>query len=206
MIKKRMKKIIVLLFITLFISKAEAKKITYPIEVIAGSADLIVIGEIDSVKLDSYTFVITETLKGNIFTSISVEMFEEWECDQRFAKPEKGQKLCLFLKKGLTNWEIINGSSGELQIKNDKITLGRHEEYKRIDHKFTPYELPFEEFKNGIIEFCKCFRFIGEYRFGDKNGHFEQIGSEKQISELKNMSKFSSWLLRKMEKYQIVKN
>lgn len=202
---KRMKQTIVFLFITFFISKVEAKKMIYPIEVIAGSAELIVVGEIDSVKGNFYTFNISETLKGNPFNSISVEMFEEWECDKRFAKPEKGQKLCLFLKRGLTNWQIINGSTGELVISNNIITLGGYEEYKHIDYKFTPYQLSLEEFKNGIIEFCKCFIFIGEYNFSDEKAHFQQIVTDKQISEFKIISTFSSWLWEKMRKYEVEK-
>jgi len=39
-------------------------------------------------------------------------MFKEWTCDVRFDKAKKGQKLCLFLKKEFSNWEIINGSNG----------------------------------------------------------------------------------------------
>ena len=202
--KKRMKQTIVFLFIIFFISKVEAKKMIYPIEVIAGSADLIVVGEIEIVKGDLYIFNISETLKGNLFNSISVEMFEEWECDQRFAKPEIGQKLCLFLKRGLTNWGIINGSTGELVISNNIITLGGYEEYKHIDYKFTPYQLALEDFKNGIREFCKCFIFVGEYSFRDEKAHFEQIVANKQISEFKAMSDFSFWLWNKMEKYQVV--
>jgi hypothetical protein len=204
MMKKRMKQTITFLFIIFFISKVEAKKMIYPIEVMAGSADLIVVGEIEIVKDNLYIFNISETLKGNLFNSISVEIFKEWECDQRFAKPEKGQKLCLFLKRGLTNWEIINGSTGELLISNSLITLGGFEEYKHIDYKFTPYQLSLEEFKNGIREFCKCFIFIGEYGFTDENAHFEQIVLDKQIYEFKAMSDFSFWLWKKMEKYQVV--
>ena len=203
--KKRMKQTIVFLFIAFFIPKVEAKKMVYPIEVMAGNAVLIVVGEIDTVKGNLYTFNISETLKGNLYYSISVEMFEEWECDKRFAKPEKGQKLCLFLKKGLTNWEIINGSTGELVISNSIITLGGYEEYKHIAYKFTPYKLSLEEFKNGIKEFCKCFIFIGEYSFRDEKAFFRQVVADKQISEFKNISIFSSWLWEKMSKHHVEK-
>ena len=198
-----MKQTIVFLLIIFFVSTIQAKKMHSPIEVMAGSADLIIIGEIASVKSNYYIFNISETLKGNLFISISVEMFEEWECYKRFAKPEKGQKLCLFLKKRLTNWGIINGSTGELVISNNIITLGGIEEYKHIDYKFTPYQLSVQEFKNGITEFCKCFIFIGEYR--DEKAHFQQIVADKQIYEFKTMSYFSSWLSEKMNKYQVEK-
>ncbi|MFV8348031.1 hypothetical protein [Flavobacterium sp. ZB4P13] len=200
-----MKQIIIFLFIILFASKVEAKKMDYPIEVMAGISELIVIGEINIVKGNLYIFDIKETLKGKLYKSISVKLFKEWTCDTRFAKPKKGQKLCLFLKRGLSNWEIINGSTGELLISDNSITLGGYEEYKHIDYKFTPYCLSVEEFKNGIREFSKCYRFIGEYDFMDKKAHFEQICDNKQISKFKSINKFSAWLYKKMTKYPVVK-
>jgi hypothetical protein len=200
-----MKQIILFLFIILFVSKVEAKKLVYPIEVMTGISELIVIGEINTVKGNKYIFDINETLKGKLFKSISVEMFKEWTCDIRFIKPTKGQKLCLFLKKGMINWEIINGSTGELLISDNSITLGGYEEYKHVDYKFTPYLLSVEEFKNGIKEFSKCYRFIGKYDFMDENAHFEQICDDKQISKFKSTSKFSTWLYKKMTKYPVVK-
>lgn len=200
-----MKRTIIFLFLLFFVSKVEAKKLNYPIEVIAGSAELIVLGEIEMVKGDIYIFNISETLKGEPINSVSVEMFKEWECDKRFVKPQKGQKLCLFLRRGLKGWKIINGSSGELIISNNMITLGSYEEFKHRDSQFTPYQLPLEEFRNGIVKFCKCFEFIGEYGFGNEKAHFKQIASDKQISKFKESSDFSSWILEKMKKYQVEK-
>lgn len=199
-----MKQIIALLFIVLLASKAEAKKMVYPIEIVAGMSELIVMGEINTLKGNVYVFDIDETLKGKRYKSIAVQMFKEWTCDTRFAEPKKGQKLCLFLKRGTTNWEIINGSTGELLISNNTITLD-NEEYKHVDNKYTPYRLSVEEFKIGLGEFGKCYRFVGEYDFRDINAHFEQIGDDKQISKLKSSNKFSAWLHKKMTKYSVVK-
>lgn len=199
-----MKQIITVLFIILLASKAEAKKMVYPIEIVAGIAELIVVGEINSVKGNTYIFDIGETLKGKQYKSITVKMFEQWTCDTRFGEPKKGQKLCLFLKRGMTNWQIINGSTGELLISNNAITLG-DEEYKHVDYKYTPYRISVEEFKIGLREFSKSYRFVGEYDFRDEKAHFEQIGDEKQISKLKNTNKFSAWLYKKMIKYSAVK-
>lgn len=199
-----MKQIITFLFIILLASKAEAKKMVYPIEIVAGMSELIVMGEINTVKGNVYIFDIDETLKGKLYKSISVEMFKEWTCDARFAEPKKGQKLCLFLKRGTTNWEIINGSTGELLISNNTITLG-DEEYKHVDYKYTPYRLSVEEFKIGLREFSKCYRFIGKYDFRDEKAHFEQIGDDKQIAKFKSSNTFSAWLYKKMTKYSAVK-
>jgi hypothetical protein len=194
---------------TIFILSAltvEAKKFIYPIEIVAGTADIIVVGQIEKVKGNSYTFKISETLKGNTYETITVEKFKEWTCDRRFGKVEKGQQLCLFLKKGLTHWSIINGSTGERLISNDSIALGGYEEYTHVDYQFTPYRLSLMEFKNGIRDFCKCYEFIGKYEmFGDKPS-FKQLCSDQQISTFKTSSKFSAWLNDKMTNYAIIKD
>lgn len=195
-----MKRLLFLLFIVSSAFKAEAKKMVYPIEVIAGSADLIVIGEISAVKSNSYSFKISETLKGKVYAIITVNMFKEWTCDSRFGKPKTGEKLCLFLKNVNSNWEIINGSTGEILISNNSITLG-NEEYKHIDYQYNPYKLPITEFKNGIREFCKCYKLIGDYGYYDKPPYFLQTGSDKQVADFKKSSKFSAWLFQKLTPY-----
>ena len=192
-----------ILFLAIFFSliKAEAKKLEFPIEIITGSADLIVIEEIDAVKDNSYTFKIFETLKGQSYGSITVNMFKEWTCDVRFDKAKKGQKLCLFLKKEFSNWEIINGSNGELPILNNSITL-KHEEYEYVRDQFTPYTISLIDFKIGIKTFCKCYKFIGRYASIEK-GYFSQIGVNDKINKFKLINNFSAWLNKKMMRYQL---
>ena len=192
-----------IIFLAIFFSliKAEAKKLEFPIEVIVGSADLIVIGEIDAVKDNSYTFKIFETLKGQSYGSITVNMFKEWTCDVRFDKAKKGQKLCLFLKKEFSNWEIINGSNGELPILNNSITL-KHEEYEHVRNQFTPYTISLFDFKIGIKTFCKCYKFIGKYASVEK-GYFSRIGDDDKINKFKLINNFSAWLNKKMMRYQL---
>ncbi|RZK41102.1 MAG: hypothetical protein EOO90_12875 [Pedobacter sp.] len=192
-----------ILFLALFFSiiKVEAKKLEFPIEVIAGSADLIVIGEIDAVKDNSYTFKIFETLKGQSYESIAVNMFKEWTCDIRFDKPKKGQKLFLFLKKKLSNWEIINGSSGELPILNNSITL-KNEQYEYVRDKFTPYTISLVDFKIGIKSFCNCYKFVGSYASIEK-WYFSQICEDDKINKFKLINNFSAWLNKKMMRYQL---
>jgi hypothetical protein len=184
----------------------DAKKFIYPIEIVAGTADIIVVGQIDKVKGNSYTFKISETLKGKTYETITIEKFKEWTCDRRFGKVEKGQQLCLFLKKGLTHWTIINGSTGERLISNDSITLGGYEEYQHVAYEFKPYRLSLTEFKNGIREFCKCYEFIGKYEmFGDKVS-YRQLCNDEQISTFRTSNNFSAWLNDKMKNYAIIKD
>jgi hypothetical protein len=195
-----MKHTFIFLAIFFLLIKAEAKKIEFPIQVIAGSADLIVIGEIDAVTDNSYTFKISETLKGQSYGLITINMFEEWTCDVRFDKPKKGQKLCLFLKKEFSNWEIINGSNGELPILNNSIIL-KNEQYEYVRDKFIPYTISLIEFKIGIKTFCKCYKFIGKYASIEK-GYFVKISDDDKIDNFKLISNFSAWLIKNMIKYK----
>nr|WP_315156551.1 hypothetical protein [uncultured Flavobacterium sp.] len=203
---KNITQIILVLFIIFSSLKVDAKKMDFPLVVVAGSADIIVIGEIYGIKKNSYTFKITETLKGQVYKIISVNMFEEWTCDTRFGKPEIGQKLCLFLKKKFSSWEIINGSTGELQLSNDAVYLGGEDAFIVVNHKFASKSIPLVQFKNSIRDFCKCYQFIGDYMSMDnKPQYFIQICSDLQISNFKKRSKFSIWLFEKMERYSIEK-
>ncbi|MGQ7944831.1 hypothetical protein [Flavobacterium sp. WC2509] len=216
---KNITQTILLLFLIFLSLNAEAKRRDFPFVAVAGSADLIVIGEIYGVKGRSYTFKITETLKGQVYKVISVKMFDEWTCDMRFDKPKIGQKLCLFLRKRenfswentfgrkgelqfrkiVTDWEIINGSGGELQISNNLVHLGGDASIM-VNHKITSNSISLVQFKNGIRDFCKCYQFIGEYGNWDKLPvGFIQICSDLQITNFKNKSKFSRWLFESME-------
>jgi hypothetical protein len=202
---RQMRQTIIFILLILSTLTSEAKKIIYPIEIVAGTADIIVLGQIEKVKGNTYTFNISETLKGKIYETITVEQFNEWTCDNRFGKAHKGQQLCLFLKKGQTAWSIINGSTGERLISNDSITLGGYEEYKHVDYQFTPYRLSLTELKNGIRDFCKCYEFVGNYEvFGDKHS-FRQLCNDQQISIFKTSSTFAAWLNDKMINYTIIK-
>lgn len=201
-----MKQTILLLFIIFLSLKVDAKKMDFPLEVLTGSADIIVIGEIYGIKNNSYTFKITETLKGQVYKIISVNMFEEWTCDFRFDKPKIGQKLCLFLKKKFSSWVIINGSAGELFISGNLIYLGGEDSIILVNNKITRNSISLVQFKNAISDFCKCYQFIGEFDyFRAKPQYFIQTCSDLQISTLKSRSKFSVWLFNKMERYSIQK-
>jgi len=199
---KNITQTILVLFIIFSSLKAEAKKMEFPLVAVAGSADLIVIGEINEVRDNSYTFKITETLKGQVYKIISVNMFEEWTCDIRIEKAVKGQKLCLFLKKKSSSWEIINGSAGELFISGSSIYLGGDDSIIFVNNKISRNSISLDQFKNGIRDFCKCYQYIGEYGKWDKLPQgFIQMCSDLQITNFKNRSKFSIWLFESMERH-----
>lgn len=202
-----MKKIILLVFIILSSLKAEAKKDIFTLNLIAANADLIVIGEIDMVKKNSYTFKINETIKGQTYKTIVVKMFDEWICDTRFEKAEKGQKLFLFLKKRQNYWDIINGSSGELFISKNTIYLGGLDSLKIVNNKITRNDMSLTEFKNTIQDLCKCYCYVGElasYK-ESKAQYLLQICNDRQISELEKRSKFSTKLFEEMKRYRVTK-
>lgn len=194
-----MRKPILIVVFLLSALTVEAKRFIYPIELLAGTADLIVVGEIQKLKGNSYTFKIRETLKGDAHESIAVKMFEEWECDRRFDKPEAGQRLCLFLKKGATRWTIINGGTGERLILNDSVNLANYS-------GLSPYRLSLTEFVNGIKEFCKCYDLVGEYElFGDKPT-FRQLCTDEHAHAFKNTNQFSAWIFNRMSTYTIIRD
>lgn len=194
--------LVLLIFSTLIV---EAKKFIFPFEIIIGTADIIVIGQIDTVKGAYYKFRVEETLKGRSHRFVNVKMFTEWTCDRRFGKAVKGQKLCLFLKRKLKAWEIVNASTGERLIFNDSITLGGFERYMQPDSTFTKYRLSMSEFKKGIRDFCKSYRMIGNYRCPIKKPKFRQLCSDQQILLFKSNNDFFIWLIEKMKKYKVVK-
>ena len=66
-------KLFAILFCLLTSVFSHAKRDIYPFEKVAGLSDLIVIGFIEEVDLNTYTFKITETLKGDVHASIRVE-------------------------------------------------------------------------------------------------------------------------------------
>jgi len=198
-----MKQRILFFFIIFSSLKAEAKKDIYPLTLIAGSADLIVIGEIDMVKNGTYTFKIGETIKGQTYKTITVKMFEEWICDPRWDKPKKGQKLFLFLKKGQKEWNIINGSSGELFISKNQIYLGGEDAIKFVNDKIIRNKMSLTEFKNTIKDFCKCYIFVGDGDYRNPNPqYYLQICSDRQIAEFEKRSTFSTKLFGDMKSHQ----
>lgn len=178
-----------IIFCLLISLPVQAKRDIYPLEKIIGLSDLIVIGVIEEVEPNTYTFKITETLKGDVHTSIRVEKLKEWKYDVRYASYEKGQKLCLFLQKGLLSWNIVNGSSGERPILDQTIYLG-------VDGN---YKLPLAEFSNGILMFQQVYDPKIEITAYSERVYFIQKCSFEQLEQFKAQSKFSHWLCRQVD-------
>lgn len=102
----------------------------------------------------------------------------------------------------MSNWEVINGGTGELFISGSLVYLGGDDSMKIVNNKIESNTLSLLEFKNGIRDFCKCYQFIGklEFRTGEY-GYFIQTCSDLQVSNFKSRSKFSGWLFKNMEGY-----
>ena len=166
-----------------------ANKLVYPIQVMSGTADLIVVGEIISVDKTTYAFKISETIKGKNHNIITIKIWGSWKCDNR-QKFEKGQRLFLFLQKKGLHYRVINESTGERPIENDSITLL---EPKSLTNPEL-YKVSLADLKGGIADFCKCFSFIGSYNPFRPYQPFRQLCSNDQISQFKIKSKFSEWL------------
>ncbi len=195
-----MKKITLLFLSTLFGLSLSAKKIYWPLEIIAGKADLIVTGKIIDIQENTYTFKINETIKGTAGLMISVEKFNEWTCDIRFAKHQVGQALILFLQKSDGHWIIIDGGNGEIPIINQQIKLMNPTAYtKGIGNPV----FSLTAFKNGIRLFCLYFQLIQKGREGTRASFsFRPLVSDDKILSFKLNSPFTSWLATQLKKYE----
>lgn len=183
----------ILLFLA-FSATCHAKKFFYPIEIVAGMADLIVVGEISKVDSNSYEFLIKETVKGSETGSIKVKMFEEWTCDSRRFKAEVGQKLFLFLEKGLFKYEIINGSTGELFIKHEKVL--------RIIDKNEP---TVTDLVSALKSFTTAYRFKSD-KFGiGEERVFVQLKTDAEIATLSSKTDLSRWFFDRVKLFTIEK-
>ncbi|WP_114789291.1 hypothetical protein U0035_06975 [Niabella yanshanensis] len=175
-----------------------------PIEYVASVADLIVNGEIVAAANGVYLFKVDETLKGKSAAVIRVQQFNEWTCDIRYAKAAKGQRLILFLKKVNDQLEIVNGSTGEIPLINDSVTL-TYESYSPTNYT-RPYQLNAKEFSEGIKGFINLFALTGNNK-EPGSVCFRQNGSDGELQKFIAGNSFSKWMYEKVQRnYTIVKS
>lgn len=179
-------------------ARASAKKWYMPIEAIAAQAEYIVVGEIVAVQADTYQFRVAEYVKGSGGPSIQVQQFKEWTCDVRYAKPAKGQRLCLFLQQHAGALEIINGSSGELPILNDTVTLERETYAYRPGQPYMPYSIAVQEFTTGIKLFLRCFSIVSGPAASSTSAAV-QLGSAEEMDAFRLESQFTGWLYERIK-------
>lgn len=197
-----MKKITLLFLSTLFGLSLSAKKTHWSLEIIAGKADLIVTGKIIDIQENTYTFKINETIKGTTGLMISVEKFNEWTCDIRFAKHQVGQALILFLQKSAGHWTIIDGGNGEIPIINQQIKLMNPTAYTKATGNPV---FSLTTFKTGIRLFCQYFQLIQKGGEGARASFsFRPLVSDDKILSFKLNSPFTSWLATQLKKYEQV--
>ncbi|WP_324680535.1 hypothetical protein [Hymenobacter sp. GOD-10R] len=193
-----------ILFLTLLLAVAtlaSAKKMILPLEVIALQADYIVSGEIVSVQDSTYQFHVTDYVKGSGRSTLTVQQFEEWTCDVRYAKAAKGQRLVLFLQKHQGALELINGSSGELPILHNQVTL-KHEIYAyHPGQPFVPYSIPLPEFTTGIKQLVRCFTIPADptARLSFAHRTIVQLGSPNEVQAFQSASQFTGWLYERVK-------
>jgi hypothetical protein len=187
-----MKTVLLVLFTLLLTIQCSAKKMNYPLEVVAGMADLIVTGEIASVSEGVYQFNVSENIKGKSEATITVKMFHEWTCDVRWKKAEKGQQLFLFLLKKEGKYEIINGSTGELFIVDERVN----------GFGFGGKDQQLEAYKTAIKNFTKCYSYEGKYP--DNSSKFRQLVNDKTMEVLRVNSKLSTVLFDRVKHYTLI--
>ena len=146
---------IVIIVISLFFSiSGNAKKAFMAFEKIVQDADLIITGNIVSVKENSYILRINRVLKGNTDSIIEIQKFNEWTCDIRYAKHTVGEKLCLLLEQKSGKWEIINGSCGELPVKDDSLNVHQYQ-FEKSAGTNKQFSISLNDFSNAIIALQK---------------------------------------------------
>ena len=143
--------LIVLLTGSICLGGPSVKKRVLPFYEVINQADLIVHGTIIKTEPSSYDLKIKVYLKGKEAWQIKVNQWKEWICDKRNGKPYVGEELLLFLSRDeQRNYNIINGSTGELQIKNNG------EVHSNMLWQIK--ELKLAEVKLGIQYFLECFK------------------------------------------------
>ncbi|MFT5820534.1 MAG: hypothetical protein ACI8ZM_001777 [Crocinitomix sp.] len=189
-----MKYFLSVIIVLTFSISGHAKKFCYPIEVVAGMADLIVVGKIEKVSSGSYQFRISTTVKGQVKDLIKVQKFEEWTCDKRMKKAKKGQELFLFLTMKAEKYEIINGSTGEMFIENGVV--------QRVFNTLQPKTA---DLITALKAFTSSFKYKGkDYDTSDKNFFF-QLKTDKEIRELSAKTRLTSWFFDRVKEYEIKK-
>lgn len=195
------KRIATLILILIFSLSGMAKKMILPIELVAIQADIIVTGQIIAVNNDSYDFEISKYLKGIGVKVIKVKQFEQWTCDTRYAPVATGQKLILFLLAGRGIFTIINGSTGEIPILKNEVSL-EMEQYN--SRKFIPYKLSVTQFSEGIQKLIFCFDM--QKRCNDcYPDNLLQKCSDAEITIFISTSKFTAWLYDKIKRQYKIK-
>jgi hypothetical protein len=199
-------RISLIIFLLAISTLASAKKWYMPLEAIASQADYIVVGEIIAVHDSTYLFHVTEYEKGTGSRTLTIQQFKEWTCDQRYAKPAKGQRLLLFLKQHNADLELLNGSSGELPINNNRITLSNEVYVYERGKPFVPYSIDLAEFTTGIKLLLRCFSIqadpLSSYRIAAV-----QLGSAQEVEAFRSASRFTGWLYERIKtRYTIAKN
>jgi hypothetical protein len=186
---------IILLFTLLLCCESTfAKKIIYPIEIISNSSDFIVSGNIKSVTDTSYTFKVTNIIKGNCDSILTIQQFENWTCDSRFAKPKIGEELLLFLENNNGLLEIINGSTGERPINNNQVML--FESTIPYDYNSPIYTIDIAEFSIGIKFFLECYSF--KYKENYLKNELYKKCTESEIKAKTQQNTFFDWLNKKI--------
>ncbi|MFT7612430.1 MAG: hypothetical protein ACI9J3_001390 [Parvicellaceae bacterium] len=186
---KHLLSVIIILTVSL---NSHAKKIHYPMEIVAGMADLIVVGKIENVGSGTYQFRISNTVKGQSLDLIKVQMFKEWTCDRRIKKAKEGQELFLFLTKKAGKFEIINGSTGEIFIDNGLV--------KRA---FKASQRTTEEWFVAIKTFTISYQFKGKDYEPLEENIFIQLRTDKEAKEVIGKSELTKWLFERVKEYKI---
>lgn len=173
-----MKTLVSLILFFSFTKDIDVDKQTLSYAIVTSKSDLIVEGKINEIFDGKYNFTVQDYLKGNSPEIIKVNKWKEWICDSRQIKHEIGQNLILFLQKNNKGeYNIINGSTGELIINNDGNIL--RDKYQKLPNQTT--------IKEGVKLLLKSIRYTGELYYG---GEFEVLVNKTEFEKMRKENEF----------------
>jgi hypothetical protein len=188
-----MKKVLLLLIFAVVTSFSLPRKIFYPYAIAIFESELIIDGTISNVSPDEYEFEICDFVKGKSLSHVNIKIWEEWSCDGRVGKIEKGQRLLLFLKRDDASnncFHTFNGSTGELFVSNNEsVKTFMTKSFSKV-----------EELKKGIKMFQSAYTYkktTGQkINYGFRN-HFKKLKSTNEINQMKTENKFFKFIVEK---------
>lgn len=171
-----------------------AKKMEMDMGSVILNAELIVVGEIISNGIGSYSFRIQETLHGDTsLRNIRVDKWKEWTCDTRSFEIAKGQRLVLLLGKGKSGYYPFNDSTGEIPIANDSIRA------RSGYYDVLPRSLSVREFAEAVRALRACCHITAVRKdFGVLYDRVWDCTPEERERSVAG-NDFTAWLFRRME-------
>ncbi len=184
---------------------AEGKFAPLSLSNLCGSADLIVIGTINDVRVETFVVDVEQTVAGSSGSvPLEVRKFANWTCARRWASYEVGQRVLLFLTRGAPGnphaWRIMGaGGEGEMLVEADivhprvRASGALVGELSDVYYSDKPQRVPLDPLLAAIRDHRRCFAFLTHPELGGACG----VGSTcsiEVVDELRRCSDLHGFL------------